>query len=75
VADALRKAELYARAAGVTLGHVAWITEDSRYVPPAWVMAAPARTAAPAAEGTPTPISVGEHTLRARITIGFDIAN
>ena len=34
VADARRKAELYAHAAGLELGRVAWITEDPSYAPP-----------------------------------------
>ena len=34
VADARRKAELYARAAGLELGRVVWITEDPSYAPP-----------------------------------------
>jgi len=33
IADARRKAELYARASGVALGRVMWITEDSTYTP------------------------------------------
>ena len=34
VADARRKAELYARAAGLELGRVMWITEDPSFAPP-----------------------------------------
>ena len=34
VADARRKAELYARAAGLELGRVVWITEDPSFAPP-----------------------------------------
>jgi uncharacterized protein YggE len=70
VADARRKAELYARAAGLPLGRVAWITEDLGYeplVPMGALHAAAARAKA-------TPISTGEDTLHARITVGFDIA-
>ena len=70
VADARRKAELYARAADIKLGSVAWITEDSGYAPPVRMMAA----RAPAAAGTAVPISSGEDTLRVQITVGFDIA-
>jgi uncharacterized protein YggE len=68
VADARRKAQLYAEAAGIRLGSVIWITEEPAYTPP-YPMAA--LRAAPAA---PTPIAVGEDTLRAQITVGFDIA-
>jgi uncharacterized protein len=69
VADARRKAELYARAAGLTLGAVAWITEDSSYAPllPMAMMRAPAAKAA-------VPISEGEETLHAHIVVGYQIA-
>jgi uncharacterized protein YggE len=66
--DARRKAQIYAEAAGIHLGNVVWITEDSAYTPP-YPMAA-ARVAAAA----PTPIAAGEDTLRAQITVGFEIA-
>jgi uncharacterized protein len=69
VADARRKAELYAHAAGLALGRVTWITEDPGYAPP-MPMARMSAAAAPA----PVPISPGEDTLRVRITVGFDIA-
>jgi uncharacterized protein YggE len=72
VADARRKAELYAHAAGLTLGAVAWITEASGYAPPMPMMRA---LAAPAAAAMPTPIMSGEDTLRVQITVGFDIAH
>jgi len=68
VADARRKAQVYAEAAGIRLGNVIWITEDPAYTPP-YPMAA-ARVSAAA----PTPIAAGEDTLRAQITVGFDIA-
>jgi hypothetical protein len=70
VADARRKAELYARAAGLTLGRVAWITEDLGYEPPVPMGALHAA----ATRAKATPISTGEDTLHARITVGFDIA-
>lgn len=70
VADARRKAELYARAADLTLGGVTWITEDSGYAPPmAMAMRPPAATAAP------VPIAAGEDTLYVRITVGFDMTH
>ncbi len=69
IADARRKAELYARASGLSLGRVAWITEDSGYGPPI-PMGAP-RAAATAAA---VPIAPGEDTLHVTITVGFDIA-
>ena len=70
VADARRKAELYAHAAGLNLGSVTWITEDSGYAPP---MPMAMRTlAAPAAS---VPIAAGEDTLHVRITVSFDMAH
>ena len=70
ITDARRKAELYARASGLTLGRVVWITEDPGYAPPV-----PMREfQAPAARAASVPIAIGEDTLRARITVGFDIA-
>jgi uncharacterized protein len=68
MADARRKAELYAHAAGLSLGGVAWITEDSSYAPPMAKVA----MHAPAPIGAP--IAAGEDTLQARITVGYDIA-
>jgi uncharacterized protein YggE len=72
VTDARRKAELYARAAGVKLGDVVWITEGSGYVPPMPMVQA--RAMAPMA-AAPTPIMSGEDALRAQITVGFAIAH
>jgi uncharacterized protein len=67
IADARRKAEVYAHAAGLTLGRVAWITEESGYAPPFPV-------GAPRALAAAVPISPGEDTLRVQITVGFEIA-
>src|SRR5579863_7846779 len=64
LADAKRKAELYAQAAGLTLGGVGWITEDSGYTPPmtfGGMRAAPAMAA--------VPIAAGEDTLHATVTV------
>jgi uncharacterized protein len=72
VADARRKAELYAHAAGLTLGPVAWISEDIGAAPPVFTTRARAAVAMAAA---PTPILGGEDTLRIQITVGFDIAH
>ena len=69
LADARRKAELYARASGLTLGGVAWISEDSSYAPPV-PMAAMRAGAVKAA----VPIAEGEETLHARIVVGYEIA-
>ncbi len=67
LADARRKAELYARSAGLTLGAVSWVVEDRTNAPQPRVFAA--RMAA-----APVPISAGEDTLDVRITVGFDVA-
>jgi uncharacterized protein YggE len=71
VADARRKAELYAHAGGFTLGRVAWLTEDTGMMPPGPMPMFRAQ----AAMAAPVPIAAGEDTLRVRITVGFDIAN
>ena len=68
MADARRKAELYAKAAGVNLGRVISIEEESGTSPPG-----PLRSAAHAAAAH-VPISPGENTLRATVTVGFEIA-
>lgn len=70
VGDARRKAELYARAAGVSLGAVAWITEDSGYAPMGPVRAMRERLAA-----APVPIATGEDELQVRIAVGFEIGH
>jgi len=68
VADARHKAELYARASGVSLGRVLSITEEAvRGTPVPF-----ARTSANAAAAVP--IATGEDTLEARITVGYEIA-
>jgi uncharacterized protein len=66
IADARRKAEVYAKASGVQLGRVEWITEDTSSGPSVPMMAR--------AEAGPVPIASGENTLRVRVTVGFDIA-
>ena len=60
VADAKRKAEIYAKASGITLGRVAWLTED------AGLCAANADDGRRAAAGAPSqvPISTGEDALQ-----------
>lgn len=71
LANARHKADLYARASGLNLGGVAWITESSEFEPFA-PMAVRGKLAAPA---LPVPIESGEDTFTARITVGFDIAH
>ncbi|MGH6671356.1 MAG: SIMPL domain-containing protein [Xanthobacteraceae bacterium] len=70
MADARRKAELYARAAGLKLGPVAWITEVPGYAPPSPMGAVRMLAASPA-----VPIAAGEDTLQVQITVGFEIAH
>ena len=66
IADARRKAEVYAKASGVQLGRVEWVTEDTAAGPPVPMMM---RAAA-----APVPIATGEDTLHVRVTVGFDMA-
>ena len=68
MADARRKAELYAKAAGLTLGAVAFVREDSGFAAP--VSGGLMRAAASA---VPTQILGGEDTLSIQVTVGFDI--
>jgi uncharacterized protein len=69
IADARRKAEVYARAAGIRLGQVEWITEASGFGP-----AVPLRGQGAAARAAAVPIATGEDTLEATVTVGFTIA-
>jgi uncharacterized protein len=64
MADAYRKAELYARAAGAKVGHVVAITEEGS-APPARPMAAMRAGA--------VPVAPGEQTLRAVITVTYEL--
>jgi uncharacterized protein YggE len=70
VADAKRKAEIYAKASGLTLGRVVWITEDPGYAPPM-----PAMARMSAAMPAAMPISAGEDSLHVRILVSFETAN
>lgn len=70
VADARRKAELYAQALGFNLGRVTWITEGSDFELPVPLNA----LRASAVKAAPVPIERGENTLLARVTVGFDMA-
>ena len=68
LADARRKAELYAHAAGLTLGAVSWVIEEAANAPQPRVFAARMASA-------PVPIAAGEDTLEVRVTAGFDVAH
>ena len=67
IEDARRRAELYAKAAGVKLGQPIEIIEQSASVPPQPMMMM--RSAAE----RQTPISPGERTLRLSISVAYEI--
>jgi uncharacterized protein YggE len=66
VEDARRKAEIYAKAAGVVVGRPVSITENTVSSPPRPVAAATFR-------GAPTPVAPGEVTLHAAVTMSFEL--
>lgn len=70
VADARRKAELYATSAGVTLGKVEFIQEND--APQGIVRPYAMRMAAKDA-AAPTPIARGEQDIRAQVTVRWSI--
>ena len=65
IADAHRKAALYAQAAGGKLGHVVAITEEGS-TPPPRPMAALRASA--------VPVAPGEQTLRASVSVSYELA-
>ncbi|MBI1219129.1 MAG: DUF541 domain-containing protein [Rhodobacteraceae bacterium] len=69
VADALHKAQLYAAAAGVKLGQVQSISDESASTRP-YMMAAPVMMA----KSAPMPVAQGEIELDASVTMVFSIA-
>lgn len=68
VADARRKAELYAKAAGVTLGTPVSISEDGANAPPAPMMLRKA-----AADFASAPVAQGEEVLRVNVSVSWEI--
>lgn len=70
VADARRRAETLAEAAGARLGEVRAITEGGGYAMPA-----PMYRMEAAAAGAPVPVAPGEMTMAASVTIVWDIAD
>jgi uncharacterized protein YggE len=68
VADARRKAEIYAKAAGVTLGTPLSISEEGAPQP-----VFRAKMAAPMAAAAPTPIAQGEETLSVSVAVTWAI--
>lgn len=71
IADARRKAEIYAQASQLHIGEVAWVTEDTGFAPPVAVRA----SALAPAMATSVPIAPGEDTLHVRVTVGFTVAH
>jgi uncharacterized protein YggE len=67
IADAQRKADVYARAAGVAVGRPTSIVEQSASVPGPYPVAL--RAGAP----TETPVAAGEVSLRVSVTVSFDL--
>ena len=67
MADARRKAEIYAKAAGVTLGAPLMIAEEGANIPQPVMM----RAMAPAA--APSPIAPGEQALRVIVSVTWEI--
>jgi len=68
VADARRKAEIYAKAAGVTLGEPINITEEGTAPPPVFR----SKVAAPMA-AAPTPVAPGEELLSITVNVTWAI--
>ncbi len=69
VADARAKAELYAAAAGVSLGRVVQISESSAVMPPQPMY----RMAAAPAAAESVPIAAGQQTVTANVSIVYEI--
>jgi uncharacterized protein YggE len=68
MADARRKAELYAKAADLALGVVAFVSEDAGSAAPVF-----GKMMRAAASPMPTQILNGEDTLSVQVIVGFDI--
>jgi hypothetical protein len=64
IADARRKAELYAKAAGAKLGRVVSITEEGSSAAPRPIQAMRAGA---------VPVAPGEQTLRAVVTVSYEL--
>jgi uncharacterized protein YggE len=67
IADAHRKAELYAAAAGMKVGRVVAISEEGSVPQP--------RVFQPMRAGVATPIAPGEQTLRAVVTVSYELTS
>ena len=66
IADARRKAELYARAAGAKVGQAISISEEGAVPRPPYPMQA-------LRAGAATPVAPGEQTLRATVTVSYEL--
>ncbi|HEY4140919.1 MAG TPA: SIMPL domain-containing protein [Pseudolabrys sp.] len=66
IADARRKAELYAKAAGARLGAVVSISEEGSSPPPRLMQAMRAGA---------TPVAPGEQTLRAVVSVSYELTH
>jgi uncharacterized protein len=66
--DAIDKAQSYAKAGGLQLGPIVWVSEESE--PPRPIFRAMAM--APAASA-PTPIAAGQESISATVTVSFEI--
>jgi uncharacterized protein YggE len=66
ITDARRKAEIYAKAAGVVVGRPVSIVENGATPPPRPMSAAAFRAA-------PTPVAAGELALQATVTVSFEL--
>jgi uncharacterized protein len=71
-ADARRKAELYARAAGAQVGRAVSVVEQGAAPPPRSMALRMSEASAPASA---TPIAAGEETLRVHISVSFELNN
>lgn len=71
VADATRKANVYADAAGISLGSILTLNEQSHVVPPRPVHMA--RTMAMEASSAPVPIARGEQSITVQVHISWEI--
>src|SRR5262249_59552652 len=69
IADARRKAEIYAKAAGVTLGEPLSITEEGAAPAPVFRT----KMAAPMAVNSPAPVAPGEEMLSITVNVTWAI--
>jgi uncharacterized protein YggE len=67
VQDARRKAETLAKAAGVGIGRAIMISEEGVGAP------RPVMFRAAAARAAPTPVAIGEETLRVNVSVTFEL--